>query len=76
MDEEARRMCRRALRLMVRAKAVRRAKRKQTVITAAQKRAARQIAAAEPDTHYHEIANRVGLVNAGRVSEIVTRKRR
>lgn len=76
MDRSARRYCRLALILMVRAKAVRRAKRKQRIITAAQKAAVRRIERTEPDTHYHEIANRVGLANGGRVSEIVTGRRR
>ena len=64
-----------ALPLMVRAKAVRRAKRKQRKITPAQIRAARRIALLEPDTHEHEIANRVGVANGGRISEILTGKR-
>ena len=65
-----------ALLLMTRAKAVRRARRKQGRITEAQKRKVLLIAMKEPDTHYHEIADRVGLTNGGRVSEIVTGKRK
>jgi hypothetical protein len=61
---------------MVRAKAVRRAKRKQGKITASQIMAAKRIAAEEPNTHCHEIANRTGLANGGRVSEIITGKRK
>ena len=60
-----------ALPLMTRAKAIRRARTKQTPITAKQILAAKRIAAQEPDTHQHEIANRTGLKNAGRVSEIL-----
>ena len=70
------RYVRAALPLMTRAKAVRRAKAKQKTITPAQKRAVFRIAAEEPDTHCHEIANRVGLANGGRVSEILTGKRK
>lgn len=65
-----------ALPLMVRAKSIRRAKRKQGRITPAQIRAAKIIAAREPNTHCHEIANRTGLANSGRVSEILNGKRK
>ena len=70
------RYVKKAMPLLFRAKAVRRAKRKQRKITPAQIRAANLIAVREPDTHYHEIANRTGLANGGRVSEIVTGKRK
>jgi hypothetical protein len=60
-----------ALTLMTRAKAIRRARVKARKITAKQIQAAHRIAAAEPDTHIHEIANRVGVPNAGRISEIL-----
>ena len=60
-----------ALPLMTRAKAVRRARTKQKPITAAQIQRTKLIALREPDTHEHEIANRVGLPNSGRVSEIL-----
>jgi hypothetical protein len=60
-----------ALALMTRAQPVRRAKQKQKPITAAQIRKAWQIATREPDTHMHEIANRVGVANGGRISEIL-----
>ena len=65
-----------ALPLLFRAKAVRRAKRRQGKITPAQIAAAKRIERLEPDTHYHEIANRTGLANGGRVSEIITGKRK
>ena len=65
-----------ALPLMTRAKAVRRARQKQKPITAAQKRAVLVLVKQDPDMHYHEIANRVGLANGGRVSEIVTGRRK
>jgi hypothetical protein len=65
-----------ALPLMTRAKAVRRAKRKQGPITPAQKRMVQRIATLEPDTNIHEIANRTGVANGGRISEILTGKRR
>ncbi len=64
-----------ALSLMTRAKAVRRAKRKQQPITAAQKRMVKQLVA-DTDLHMHEIANRVGLANGGRVSEIANNLRK
>jgi len=70
------RYVRAALPLMVRAKAVRRARSKHKKITPEQKRITRLIAAREPDTSLHEITNRVGLPNAGRASEIVTWKRK
>jgi hypothetical protein len=70
------RYVRAALPLMVRAKAIRRAKPKRRRITAAQKAAVRLIASREPDAHQHEIANRTGLPNAGRVSEILNGKRK
>ena len=59
-----------ALALMTRAKAIRRARQKQGKITDAQKREARRILLQEPDTHMHEIANRTGIRNSGRISEI------
>ena len=65
-----------ALPLMVRAKPVRRARTKQKPITSAQIAACKRIARLEPDTHEHEIANRTGLPNSGRVSEILNGKRK
>jgi hypothetical protein len=74
MDADARKYCRKALALMKRAPAVRRAPRKQTRITAAQKHAVRMLK--YTDLSGHEIANKVGLANGGRVSEIMTGIRR
>jgi hypothetical protein len=54
---------------------VRRAAPKRVAITSKQKAQVRAIERREPDTTYHEIANRVGLPNGGRVSEIVTGKK-
>jgi len=65
-----------ALPLMVRARAVRRARPKQKPITQAQIAACKRIARLEPNTHVHEIANRTGLPNSGRVSEILNDKRK
>jgi hypothetical protein len=65
-----------ALPLMVRAKAARRAPRTKHKITAAQIRATKRMAAAEPYTSLHKITNRVGLPNAGRASEIVNELRK
>jgi hypothetical protein len=70
MDATARRYCKLALANMTRAPAVRRAPRKQTRITAAQKHAVRSLQ--HTDLTGTEIANRVGLANIGRVSEIMT----
>jgi hypothetical protein len=75
IDDTARRLIRRAIGLMIRAKQVRRARAKHLTITATQKARARRIATCEPDTTYHEIANRTGIANGGRVSEIITGKR-
>jgi hypothetical protein len=60
-----------ALTYMTRAKAIRRARTKQKPITQKQIQAAKRIAMQEPDTHEHEIANRVGVANSGRISEIL-----
>jgi len=69
MDAQARRLCGAALVLMRRAPFVRMAPVKQTPITPAQKRAV--MALKHSDLTSHEIANRVGLASAGRVSEIL-----
>jgi len=74
MDATAHRYCRLALANMTRAPAVRRAPRKQTRITAQQKHAVRVLQ--HTDLTGTEIANKVGLANAGRVSEIMTGIRR
>jgi hypothetical protein len=73
MDSNARRYCRMALRLMTRAKAVRRAPSKHARITADQKRRVRQLHFS--DLTVHEIANATGLPNGGRVSEILGGRR-
>jgi hypothetical protein len=70
------RYVKRALPLLFRAKAVRRARSKHKKITSAQIRETMRIALTEPDTSLHEITNRTGLPNAGRASEIVTGLRR
>ena len=70
MDATARRYCKLALANMTRAPAVRRAPKKQTPITARQKHAVRVLQ--HTTLTGTEIANKVGLANAGRVSEIMT----
>ena len=65
-----------ALPLLFRAKMVRRAKAQKHKTTAAQKRSAMRLVVQEPDTSYHKIANRTGLGNGGRVSELATGKRK
>jgi hypothetical protein len=73
IDDTARRYCNKALSLMTRASAVRRAPATVHRITAAEKRAV--MALKHSDLTMHEIANQVGLANGGRVSEIMGRKR-
>jgi len=74
LKEKDWRYVRAALPLMKRAKAVRRAPNKQKPITPAQKLAVRTLC--RSDLTNHEIATRVGLANGGRVSEIITGKRK
>jgi len=68
------RYVRAALPLMKRAKAVRRAPTKQKPITGEQKRVVRALF--HSNLTSHEIANRTGLASSGRVSEILTGKRK
>ena len=63
-----------ALKFMTRAKAVRKAPSKRQPITSRQKALARSLV--HTDMTYHEIANKVGVANGGRISEIMTGKRK
>jgi hypothetical protein len=74
MDATARRYCKLALANMTRAPAVRRAPTKQRPITSQQKHAVKVLQ--HTTLTGTEIANKVGLANAGRVSEIMTGVRR
>jgi hypothetical protein len=73
MDETARRYCKLALGHMTRAHAVRRAPATPNRVTPAMRAAVRALK--YTDLTMHEIANKVGLANGGRVSEIMGRKR-
>ena len=73
MNPFARRCCTEALVLMKRSYPVRRAPPTRKRITPSQKRAV--LALKHSDLTMHEIANRVGLANGGRVSEIMGHKR-
>ncbi len=73
MDRSARYCCLKALHLMHRRKAVRRAPAKGRRITAEQKR--RVKAMQHSGLSQHEIANEFGLTNSGRVSEIMNNLR-
>jgi hypothetical protein len=73
MDDNTRRWIKHALRLMTRESPVRRAPAKKQRITDKQKAAARLLK--YTNLTMHEIANKVGIANGGRVSEIMTGKR-
>ena len=66
----------RALALMKREPHVRRAPGKRQRITAAMRQKVIELARTKPTMTEHEIAEAVGLRNAGRVSEILNRKRK
>jgi hypothetical protein len=74
MDDGTRRWIKQALKLMTRESPVRRASPRRQRITDSQKIAARKLK--YTDMTYHEIANKVGIPNGGRISEIMTGKRR
>ena len=73
MDAVAHGYCTQALRLMTRAHAVRRAPSTPVRVTPSIRLAVRALR--DTDLTMHEIADRVGLPNIGRVSEIMRRKR-
>jgi hypothetical protein len=74
MDANARKGIKLALSLMTRDSPVRRAPTKRVPITDAQKRKVRSLK--HTDLTYHDIAIKLGLANGGRVSEIMTGKRK
>lgn len=75
IDKETRKAVQLALSLMTRASPVRRSPIKQRrPITEAQKREVRSLK--HSDLSQHQIASKTGLANSGRVSEIMTGKRK
>ena len=73
IDAASRRQITRALRFMTRESPVRRSKPRHMPITADMRRQIRRLA--DSDMSQYDIAERVGLRNAGRVSEVLSGKR-